>query len=115
MTSRDVLGFYRTISEMGVEVWIDGGWGVDAVLVKQTGHKDLDIAIQERDVAVLREVPEARSGNGREKVSSNQILEQLFRLVQRREELLQPGAVFDGRDEGRFFVTLARNPEKVFR
>ena len=55
------------------------------------------------------------TGNGREKVSSNQILEQLFRLVQRREELLQHGAVFDGRDEGRFFVTLALNPEKVFR
>lgn len=57
MTSLDVLDFYRTMSEIGVEVWIDGGWGVDALLGKQTrSHKDLDIAIQERHVAVLREV-----------------------------------------------------------
>lgn len=57
MTSLDVLDFYRTMSEIGVEVWIDGGWGVDALLGKQTrSHKDLDIAIQERHVALLREV-----------------------------------------------------------
>src|SRR5262252_642746 len=56
MTSLDVLNFYRTMSEIGVDVWIDGGWGVDALLGKQTrSHKDLDIAIQQRYVASLRE------------------------------------------------------------
>jgi lincosamide nucleotidyltransferase A/C/D/E len=61
MNSVDVLDFYRTISEMGVEVWIDGGWGVDALLGEQTRpHKDLDIAIQQKDVPVLHEVLLAR-------------------------------------------------------
>lgn len=55
------------------------------------------------------------TGNGRETVGTSRILEKLFRFVQRLEELLQHGAVFDGRDEGRFFVTLALNPEKAFR
>jgi len=62
MTSVDVLDFYRTMSEIGVEVWIDGGWGVDALLGEQTRpHKDLDIAIQQRHVPSLCE---ALSGRG---------------------------------------------------
>lgn len=57
MTSLDVLDFYKTMSEVSVEVWVDGGWGVDALLGKQTrSHKDLDIAIQEKHVALLRDV-----------------------------------------------------------
>jgi lincosamide nucleotidyltransferase A/C/D/E len=61
MTSVDVLDFYRTMFAMGVEVWIDGGWGVDALLGEQTRfHKDLDIAIQERHVPLLLEVLLAR-------------------------------------------------------
>ena len=61
MTSLDVLDFHKTVSEVGVEVWVDGGWGVDALLGKQTrSHKDLDIAIQERHVASLRDVLSAR-------------------------------------------------------
>ncbi len=49
------------MSAIGVEVWIDGGWGVDALLSRQTrSHKDLDIAIQERHVPLLREVLFAR-------------------------------------------------------
>jgi hypothetical protein len=48
MIAHDVLDFYKTMSDVGVDVWIDGGWGVDALLGKQTRqHKDLDIAIEE--------------------------------------------------------------------
>jgi len=61
MTSLDVLNFYRTMSEIGVDVCIDGGWGVDALLGKQTrSHIDLDITIQQRYVASLREALLAR-------------------------------------------------------
>jgi lincosamide nucleotidyltransferase A/C/D/E len=57
MNAHDVLDFYKTMSDVGVEVWIDGGWGVDALLGKQTRqHKDLDIAIEEKHVALLRDV-----------------------------------------------------------
>jgi hypothetical protein len=37
-------------------VWIDGGWGVDALLGVQTRpHKDLDVAVEPKQVAALRE------------------------------------------------------------
>jgi lincosamide nucleotidyltransferase A/C/D/E len=36
---------------LGVRVWVDGGWAVDACLGTWTrSHGDLDIAIEERDV-----------------------------------------------------------------
>jgi lincosamide nucleotidyltransferase A/C/D/E len=61
MTSADVLDFYRSMAKIGVEVWVDGGWGVDALLGEQTRpHKDLDIAIEERNVELLREVLSAQ-------------------------------------------------------
>jgi lincosamide nucleotidyltransferase A/C/D/E len=61
MTSFDVVDFYRVASNVGVEIWIDGGWGVDALLDDQTRpHSDLDIAIQEKDIPMLRQLLEAR-------------------------------------------------------
>lgn len=57
MSSMDALELYGTLERLGVEIWVDGGWGVDALLEKQTRmHKDLDIAIQEKDVPKLREL-----------------------------------------------------------
>ncbi len=39
----------------GIEIWIDGGWAVDALLGKQTHpHADLDIVIQQKDVQKAR-------------------------------------------------------------
>ena len=56
VTSVDVIDFYRTVTQLGIEVWIDGGWGVDALLGLQTrSHKDLDIAIEQKHVAALRQ------------------------------------------------------------
>ncbi len=56
MTSQDVLALYNNLERMSVEIWVDGGWGVDALLGQQTRpHADLDIAIEERNVPKLRE------------------------------------------------------------
>jgi lincosamide nucleotidyltransferase A/C/D/E len=61
ITSKDVIGFYTQMENMGVEICVDGGWGVDALLSEQTRpHKDLDIAIQLKDVPKLRELLEAQ-------------------------------------------------------
>ncbi len=61
MTSTDVIDFYTTLENLGIEMWVDGGWGVDALLGEQTRpHKDLDIAIQQKDVSKLRELLEVR-------------------------------------------------------
>ena len=51
----DVIKFYSDLSDIGVDIWIDGGWGVDALLNKQTRpHGDLDIVVREKDLAVLK-------------------------------------------------------------
>jgi lincosamide nucleotidyltransferase A/C/D/E len=51
MTAADVLEIYFTLNGLGIHIWIDGGWGVDALLHRQTRpHKDLDIAMQAKDV-----------------------------------------------------------------
>jgi lincosamide nucleotidyltransferase A/C/D/E len=56
MTSVDVIDLYTTLEKLGVQIWIDGGWGVDALLGEQTRpHTDLDIAIQQKDVRMLRQ------------------------------------------------------------
>ena len=61
MTSIDVIDCYTTLENLGIEIWVDGGWGVDALLGEQTRpHKDLDIAIQQKDVQKLRELLEAQ-------------------------------------------------------
>ena len=49
MTSADVIDIYSTLGGLGIQIWIDGGWGVDALLGRQTRpHKDLDIALEEQ-------------------------------------------------------------------
>ena len=60
MEAAYVLDLYNALQSLGVEIWIDGGWGVDALLEKQTrAHQDLDIAIQQKDVAKLVELLDA--------------------------------------------------------
>lgn len=60
MTAADAVDLYVKVDGLGIEIWIDGGWGVDALLGAQTRpHADLDIVIQQRDVAKLRELLEA--------------------------------------------------------
>src|SRR5690348_15706974 len=61
-TLRDVLSVLRLADRAGVRLWIDGGWGVDALLGGQTReHGDLDVAIEARH---LNAFVEALSGHG---------------------------------------------------
>ena len=61
MEPGDVVDLYNVLERVGVEIWIDGGWGVDALLEKQTrSHRDLDIAIQQKDVPKLVELLDTR-------------------------------------------------------
>ena len=70
MTGEDVIGIYSISESLGIEMWIDGGWGVDALLSGQTRtHKDLDIAIQEKDVLKLLQLLE-KDGYGQIKENS---------------------------------------------
>ena len=61
-TLGDVLSVLRLADRAGVRLWIDGGWGVDALLGGQTReHGDLDVAIEVRYLGVFIE---ALSGHG---------------------------------------------------
>ncbi len=52
MTGADVLHVLDLLAAVGVRVWVDGGWGVDALLGDQTRpHDDLDLALEHRDLA----------------------------------------------------------------
>jgi len=54
MAPDDVLELLDLFGRAGVEAWLDGGWGVDALLGEQTRpHDDLDIAIRTEDNPVL--------------------------------------------------------------
>lgn len=60
MTAKDVMEIARLLDANQIQVTIDGGWGVDALLGEQTRrHEDLDIAVQHKDVPKLRALLEA--------------------------------------------------------
>ncbi len=61
MSSHDVVSLIQLCEENAIEVYIDGGWGVDALLGQQTRqHGDLDIALPHKQVPVLRALLETR-------------------------------------------------------
>ncbi len=45
-TAADVLEIVATLEGAGVDVWLDGGWAVDALAGRQTReHEDLDVVV----------------------------------------------------------------------
>jgi lincosamide nucleotidyltransferase A/C/D/E len=67
MAASEVVRLLDLLESTGVTVWIDGGWGVDALLEEQTReHDDLDLIVR------LDEMPrlaEALVGSGYEQVA----------------------------------------------
>ena len=54
MTATDVCTILDLVGSLGIEIWLDGGWAVDAWLGQQTRpHADLDIVIEGRHLAIL--------------------------------------------------------------
>lgn len=61
MTANDVVNLVQLLEQNDIEVYVDGGWGIDALLGEQTRkHGDLDIALPHKYVPNLRELLEAR-------------------------------------------------------
>lgn len=61
MELADVIDLYSQLDALGIVIWLDGGWGVDALLGEQSRpHSDVDIVIQHKDVPRLRELLERR-------------------------------------------------------
>jgi lincosamide nucleotidyltransferase A/C/D/E len=52
--AEDVVDLYSGLLERGVQLWVDGGWGVDALLGRQTrSHKDFDAIVAFEDLPAL--------------------------------------------------------------
>lgn len=57
MDARAVLEILAALDHASVQVWLDGGWGVDALLGEQTrDHSDLDLIVSTTDVDRVRQV-----------------------------------------------------------
>ena len=61
LTLEDLHWFLDLMDQHEVGTWLDGGWGVDALLGQQTRpHEDLDIVVEQRHldtaVAALRKL-----------------------------------------------------------
>lgn len=54
MRAEEVTALYRLLAQRGLRVWVDGGWGVDALLGEQTRpHKDFDALAPLADLGAL--------------------------------------------------------------
>lgn len=61
MTDEEALALLDLLQAAGVRAWVDGGWGVDALVGRQTrAHDDLDL------VVALGDVERIESALGRE-------------------------------------------------
>ena len=57
MTPTALVDLLQLFEKAGIEVWLDGGWAVDALLGTQTRpHKDVDIILRLGDLPQLREI-----------------------------------------------------------
>jgi lincosamide nucleotidyltransferase A/C/D/E len=57
MPAQEVVAILGALESAGIDVWLDGGWGVDALLEEQTReHDDLDVVVALDDVPLLRDV-----------------------------------------------------------
>jgi lincosamide nucleotidyltransferase A/C/D/E len=55
MKAGAVVALYLRLQAVDIQIWLDGGWGVDALLGEQTRpHDDLDIVVEERHLLRLR-------------------------------------------------------------
>jgi lincosamide nucleotidyltransferase A/C/D/E len=62
MTASALIKLLQLLERAAIRVWLDGGWGVDALLQTQTrAHKDVDIVVPVADVPKLQELL-ARAG-----------------------------------------------------
>lgn len=57
MTSSALVELLRWLDDAAIPVWLDGGWGVDALLQTQTRpHKDVDLVLPVTDVPKVQEI-----------------------------------------------------------
>jgi lincosamide nucleotidyltransferase A/C/D/E len=62
VSAKDVIRIHQRLLDEGIQIWVVGGWGIDALLGEQTRpHKDLDVIMLLDDVVRMRELLERDS------------------------------------------------------
>jgi len=57
VTAEDVIAICKKLSANGIQVWLTGGWGIDALLgVQSRPHKDLDVIMLLDDTIRMNEL-----------------------------------------------------------
>ena len=55
--AEDVISIYQSLAANDIQVWLTGGWGIDALLREQTRpHKDLDLIMLVDDIVRMRDL-----------------------------------------------------------
>ena len=71
MDAPDIVELLDFFEQHGLEIYVDGGWAVDALLGNQTrSHDDLDIAIPHEQVPLLRRLMATRGFHERPQADS---------------------------------------------
>lgn len=56
MTGEELLKIRGELNDLGIKIWIDGGWGVDILLGKETRpHKDMDFIADKKFYKTIRD------------------------------------------------------------
>jgi hypothetical protein len=67
MSADALVDLLQAFDRAGIELWLDGGWAVDAVLGEQTrSHKNVDVILRQLDLARLQELLRGRGYARRE-------------------------------------------------
>jgi lincosamide nucleotidyltransferase A/C/D/E len=109
MTPEALVDLLRLFESAGIEVWLDGGWAVDALLGAQTRpHKDVDIILRVTDLRNLRAILAGRGFEMRDGgTESNFVLADRFGL-----EVDVHAIVFDR--EGNGVYRMANGSDWIF-
>jgi len=60
MNEHDAVELLKSAERIGVEVWLDGGWGFDALDGRQTRpNNDIDVFIEKHNADAFTEMPRA--------------------------------------------------------
>jgi lincosamide nucleotidyltransferase A/C/D/E len=54
MNEKDAVALLNAIESVGIYVWLDGGWGVDALVGLQTRpHNDIDVFVEKKNTSAF--------------------------------------------------------------
>jgi len=112
MTEADAAEILRLLKSHWIEVWIDGGWGVDALLGHQSRpHDDLDLVLRQSEIGRIAEVLGA-AGFRRVEEAARPFN---FVMVDRRgREVDLHGVVFDAAGNGLYGPQPASGSGRIY-